>query len=137
MGLGAFLLSAPSRPSHQTDPTPLSLPGNLYPYSISKLFQLSLSLLDPSLPNWQTVHAEAFALQTLVSEADFTYAPLGIAGTKATLQARRGYGGVTRLPLLPFAEGRVAATDALGPIVAINEVEERLAKGGEFKINGF
>ncbi|KAL7409925.1 dihydrodipicolinate synthetase [Mrakia frigida] len=108
--------------------------ANLYPYSISKLFKLSLSLLDPALPNWQAVHAEAFALQTLVSEADFAYAPLGISGTKATLQKRRGYGGVTRLPLLPFEEGRVEATDALHAIVAINEVEDRLA--GAVKANG-
>lgn len=101
--------------------------GNLYPYSITRLFSLSSSLLDPSLPNWSEVHAQAIALQTLVSAADAIYAPAGIAGTKATLELRSGFGGHTRLPLLPFPQEKLDAIESIPVIQRINQVEKELA----------
>lgn len=101
--------------------------GNLYPHAITRLFALSTSLLDPTLADWRAVHAEALALQTLVSAADAIYAPAGIAGTKATLALRKGFGGIPRKPLLPFPQSKLDALEALPAIQQINKVEADLA----------
>ena len=119
-------------------PAPASHPANLYPYTIASLFRTSLSLLSPSThPSWSDAHAAAIDLQTLVSEADALYAPLGIGCCKATLFKRRGYGGVPRLPLAPFAAERVEEVEKMEGVRRINEVEERLAKEAQGKaVNG-
>jgi hypothetical protein len=110
--------------------------ANLYPRSISALYQKSLALLEPSSPTWAADHAEALRLQALVSEADSIYAPLGIAGTKATLQHRRGYGGVPRLPLLPFDAKKLAATEAIDRVKAVNAEETKLENAAASTTNG-
>jgi hypothetical protein len=46
----------------------------------------------------------AFELQGLASESDWAFCQVGIPGTKWFLQKTRGYGGVPRLPILPFDE---------------------------------
>ena len=135
MGLGSshpIPFVCPDLASSDSSSSPCIPPANLYPHIISRLFHLSLSLLTPT-STWSADHAAALELQTLVSEADALYAPLGIAGCKATLQKRRGYGGVPRLPLAGWTakDGKVEEVEKMEIVKRINEVEERLAREAE------
>ncbi|CDZ97447.1 DapA-like [Phaffia rhodozyma] len=104
--------------------------GNLYPRAIVKLFKLSESLLSLSKSDekWLSILEQALELQTVVSTADAIYGPAGIAATKATLQLRRGYGGNTRLPLLPCPKDKLDAIEANEGIKKANFVEKSLSE---------
>ncbi|KAJ7685263.1 dihydrodipicolinate synthetase [Mycena polygramma] len=78
--------------------------GNVSPYAIRKLFELSeaartdLSLLP-----------EAQHLQGIIARADYTIAKTSIVGTKFLLEKLYGYGGTTRKPLPPIAPAAAQA----------------------------
>ncbi|KAJ7046868.1 dihydrodipicolinate synthetase [Mycena alexandri] len=71
--------------------------GNVSPYAIRKLFELSeAARTDLSrLP-------EAQHLQGIIARADYTIAKASIVGTKFLLEKLYGYGGTTRKPLPPI-----------------------------------
>jgi hypothetical protein len=70
-------------------------------YGLEKLFRSSSALKETS--DAESLKA-AFELQGLASESDWAFCQVGIPGTKWFLQKTRGYGGVPRLPILPFDE---------------------------------
>lgn len=110
--------------------------GNVYPNALASLYYGSEDLLkDPT--NASRSLAEMTRLQGLASEADWAFVAAGIAGTKYYLQQTRGYGGVCRLPILPFAEDKGAKLLKDHRVEQFMEVEKKLeagAKGG--KVNG-
>ncbi|KAJ9093472.1 hypothetical protein QFC19_008331 [Naganishia cerealis] len=75
--------------------------ANVYPYGLAKLFKSSSELIGSS--DSERLNA-ALHLQGLASEADWAFCQVGISGTKWFLEKTRGYGGVPRLPILPFDE---------------------------------
>ncbi|KAJ9108327.1 hypothetical protein QFC20_003488 [Naganishia adeliensis] len=75
--------------------------ANVYPYGLEKLFRSSFDLIKSS--DAESLKA-ALELQGLASESDWAFCQVGIPGTKWFLQKTRGYGGVPRLPILPFDE---------------------------------
>ncbi|KAI5452466.1 hypothetical protein NCC49_000629 [Naganishia albida] len=75
--------------------------ANIYPYGLEKLFRSSADLIKSSDAERLK---EALELQGLASESDWAFCQVGIPGTKWFLQKTRGYGGVPRLPILPFDE---------------------------------
>ncbi|KAH7922092.1 aldolase [Leucogyrophana mollusca] len=79
--------------------------GNVAPYSIAKLFEISeASHADASLL------PEAQRLQGIIGRADATIAKASISGTKYLLEKMYGYGGLPRKPLPPIEP---AAAEAL------------------------
>lgn len=108
--------------------------GNVYPHALAELYYGSADLLNETP---RASLAEMTRLQGLASEADWAFVAAGIAGTKYYLQQTRGYGGVCRLPILPFPEDKGAKLLKDDRVNQFMEVEKKLeaqAKGS--KVNG-
>jgi len=111
--------------------------GNIYPYSLAKLFQLSEELAtNPSSLSAPNLLHDAIHLQGLCSAADWAFSGAGIAGTKYYLSQTRGYGGVCRLPLLPFDEERAKTLSTSSAVTDLMEVEMKLEAAAKAKVNG-
>ncbi|KAF4578816.1 hypothetical protein EYR36_000623 [Pleurotus pulmonarius] len=96
--------------------------GNVAPYTLNKLFQLSeAALKDPSLL------PETQRLQGIVARADYTIAKASIAGTKVLLEKLYGYGGVPRRPLLPMESEAASALWEHPDTQALVKVERELS----------
>ncbi|KAE9409637.1 dihydrodipicolinate synthetase [Gymnopus androsaceus JB14] len=78
--------------------------GNVAPYSIIKLFELSEASRNDSSLLPQALH-----LQGIIGRADYTIAKASIAGTKFLLEKLYGYGGLPRKPLPPISSSDAQA----------------------------
>ncbi|TYJ54598.1 hypothetical protein B9479_004728 [Cryptococcus floricola] len=101
--------------------------GNIYPRSIAKLFQLSLSIATSPSPSAADLKS-VLALQDLVSGADASFAKAGIAGTKWYLQKHKGFPSARlRHPLLEFTEEQGALLEKDEAVARLMQVEKKLA----------
>ncbi|KAJ6596976.1 hypothetical protein DFH09DRAFT_107796 [Mycena vulgaris] len=78
--------------------------GNVAPYAIRKLFELSEAARTDL-----SILPEAQHLQGIIARADYTIAKTSIVGTKYLLQKLYGYGGTTRKPLPPISPAAAQA----------------------------
>jgi L-threo-3-deoxy-hexylosonate aldolase len=78
--------------------------GNVAPFSIVKLFEISVASLKDS-----ALLPEAQRLQGIIGRADYTIAKASIAGTKYLLDKLYGYGGLPRKPLPPISDADAQA----------------------------
>jgi dihydrodipicolinate synthase/N-acetylneuraminate lyase len=105
--------------------------GNIYPRALARLFELASQVKDSAASD-PALLEEALQLQGLASDADWAFCLAGISGTKYYLQQTRGYGGVPRLPLLPFDEAKGKQLLQDHAVTAFMEVEKKLeAKEGK------
>lgn len=109
--------------------------GNVYPRALARLFDLSAQLKESTASD-KALLEEALELQGLASEADWAFCAAGIAGTKWYLQQTKGYGGVPRLPILPYAEEKGKALLVNPSVTNFMEVEQRLEKQATNGVNG-
>jgi len=74
-------------------------------------------------------------LQGIAARADRTIALTGIPGTKWLMERRYGYGGLCRLPLMPFEDSDGEKLLAHNYVMDIEKVETelglKLERGGE------
>ena len=70
-------------------------------------------------------------LQGVVSNADYTIAKAGIAGTKVLIEKSYGYGGKPRKPLVPLDEAEVETLWSHPDTQAIIQVERELNGKGK------
>jgi dihydrodipicolinate synthase/N-acetylneuraminate lyase len=102
--------------------------GNIYPYAISRLFQLAHAVASSPNPSADDLK-KALALQDLVSAADASFSRAGIAGTKWYLQKHNGYPSRrVRRPLLDFEDANGATLDQEEGVVKLMEIEKALSK---------
>jgi len=102
--------------------------ANAYPYTLHALWTASLATLpSSSSPSVEKLQHAQF-LQGVAARADRTIAVTGISGTKWLMEKRYGYGGVCRLPLMPFEDSEGEKLLKHKHVVDIEKVEKELEK---------
>ncbi len=103
--------------------------------ALARLFELS-SQLKATAASSPALLEEALTLQGLASDADWAFCLAGISGTKYYLQQTKGYGGVARLPILPFDEIKGKELLANPAVIAFMDAEKKLEKQSVNGVNG-
>jgi L-threo-3-deoxy-hexylosonate aldolase len=103
--------------------------------ALARLFELASQVKDSAASD-PALLEEALQLQGLASDADWAFCLAGISGTKYYLQQTKGYGGVPRLPLLPFDEDKGKQLLSDPAVNAFMEVENKLEQQATKGANG-